>query len=76
MLPFRCPQDNDFRDRLKLCIERAGSVRALSRASGVSEAMLYRYLAGQCDPSRRTLLALAGATDVGVGWLAAGEATP
>ncbi|MGE0290398.1 MAG: hypothetical protein AB7I42_29335 [Bradyrhizobium sp.] len=48
-------------------------IRALSRASGVSEAMLYRYLAGRCDIPRRALLALAGAAGVDAGWLLAGE---
>ncbi|MGE0697458.1 MAG: hypothetical protein AB7O57_00010 [Hyphomicrobiaceae bacterium] len=73
MKPARNLSDDGFGDRLRLAAALAGGLRALSRASGVSEAMLYRYLAGRCDIPRRALLALAGAAGVDAGWLVAGE---
>ena len=69
-------QDDGFSARLHLCAVLAGGVRALSRASGVSEAMVYRYLAGHCDITRGALLALARAGGVPAGWLVAGDEGP
>ncbi|MGD9830703.1 MAG: hypothetical protein AB7U66_18430 [Hyphomicrobiaceae bacterium] len=66
-------RDDGFAHRLRHAAALVGGVRALSRASGVSEAMVYRYLAGHCDITRGALLALARAAGVPAGWLLAGD---
>lgn len=73
MRPYTNPRHDDFRDRLRACADKVGGIRALSRLSGVSEAMLYRYLSGACDAPRRALIALAEAAGMKAGWLAAGD---
>ena len=45
----------------------------MSKASGLSGRIVGKYLAGQSDPSRERLIALAKAANVSVLWLATGE---
>jgi len=71
--------DTAFMDRLRQAIDRAtgGSVGAFAQLSGVPPSTIHKYLARGSEPGRMTLLRIANAAQVSVGWLAAGEgATP
>lgn len=54
--------------RLKQAVVAAGGTRRIALATGVSEAMLYRYYLGKPVPSDR-LMRLARACHVSVAWL-------
>lgn len=60
-----------FRDRLQRCIDKAGSLYAFAKRSGLSANTIRRYL---CDsePTRPMLLKMAEAAGVTVAWLALG----
>lgn len=64
--------DHAFIGRLRAVIELAGGQSALARASGVSQAVIHRYLNGG-DPSRTKLIAIANGAGVSVLWLATGD---
>lgn len=49
------------------------SVRAFARKAGVSDTFLRQCLAGRTEPTRTKLIALAGAGDANVEWLATGN---
>lgn len=51
------------------------SVRSFALASGVSQTVIRKYLAGESEPTRPALIALARTGGANVGWLAAGEET-
>lgn len=51
----------------------AKSIRAFARESGLSDTVLRQYLAGQSEPTRPAIIAMARAARVSVGWLAAGS---
>ncbi len=53
--------------RLKHAVVKAGGTRAVSRKTGISEAMLYRYYQGQPVPSDK-LMVLAAACAVTPSW--------
>jgi transcriptional regulator with XRE-family HTH domain len=53
--------------RLKQAVMKAGGTRAVSRKTGISEAMLYRYYQGQPVPSDKLML-LAEACAVTASW--------
>lgn len=59
-------------DRLRQALRHAGSQRAVSRKSGISERSLTRFLSGQ-DVKTSDLVALADACGVPIEWLAAGR---
>jgi len=65
-------EPDTFGKRLKQVIHGA-SIRGFSRKCGVSETALRAYIAGNRDPSRRALIAMARAASVSVGWLVAGD---
>ncbi len=51
------------------------SVRGFARKAGVSDTFLRQCLAGRTEPTRTKLIALAGAGDTSVEWLATGHGT-
>lgn len=61
-----------FADRLRILIDRAGSVLALAQAAGVSDSSVHLWLRGS-EPSREKLVKLATAANVSIEWLAAGR---
>jgi transcriptional regulator with XRE-family HTH domain len=61
-----------FADRLRILVDRAGSVLALARSAGVSDSSVHLWLDGS-EPSREKLVKLATAADVSIEWLAAGK---
>lgn len=65
-------RDDLFISRLRELADGAGSVNALSKAAGVSQSGLQRYLNGG-EPSRKAVVAIAKAGGVSVEWLATGE---
>lgn len=62
-----------FRHRLTQILEQFGSVAALSRAVGVSDNAIYKWLSGRGQPSLANLIGLARAGSVSVEWLATGR---
>lgn len=66
---------DQFQDRLRELIERAGSQSELSRRSGVTQPILSSWLSGSYRPSLRFAAKLATAMNVEVGWLL-GESSP
>lgn len=62
-----------FPERLKQAIG-GGSARAFAREAGLSETVLRQYLAGQSEPTRPALIAMARTACVSVEWLATGHA--
>lgn len=65
--------DPAFSGRIEQVVRLAGSVAELARKAGLSERVISKYRAGESDPSRRRLLALAEASGVSVEWLATGK---
>ena len=59
-------------ERLRVAVDRAGGIAAVSRASGVIPRSLGRYLSGQ-EMKRPALIALARACNVSLEWLATGQ---
>lgn len=66
-----------FPQRLRTAIGDT-SIRAFARACGLSDAAVRQYLAGQSEPTRPVLLAMARETGVSLEWLLTGrgEAQP
>lgn len=62
-----------FQERVNLIVKMSGGVPPLSRKSGLSDAVIRKWLAGQSDPSRANLVKLADSAGVLVEWLAAGR---
>jgi phage repressor protein C with HTH and peptisase S24 domain len=61
-----------FVGRLRMLVNRAGSVLALARDAKVSDSSIHLWLDGS-EPSREKLVRLAQASNVTVEWLAAGR---
>lgn len=61
-----------FAGRLRMLVDRAGSVLALARAAKVSDSSVHLWLDGS-EPSRDKLVRLAEVSNVTVEWLAAGR---
>lgn len=61
-----------FASRLGIAL-KGRSARSFARASGVSETVMRKYLAGKSEPTRPALVALAREANVNVDWLATGE---
>ena len=62
-----------FAERMEIATVRAGGPSALARSSNVPLRSLAGYRRGQTEPDVSRLVAIAQASDVRVGWLAAGE---
>lgn len=67
-------EDESFPMRLSALVGER-SVRSFALASGVSQTVIRKYLAGESEPTRPALIALARTGGASVGWLAAGEET-
>lgn len=61
---------------MRIAIRRAGGVRNVARATGLSESVVRKWRSGRSEPTRRHLVNIANAANVTVGWLAACEETP
>jgi transcriptional regulator with XRE-family HTH domain len=64
---------NEFADRLRLLVNKLGSIKKLSSSSNVSEGVIKNYLSGQSEPTRKKLIALANAGGVNIEWFLTGE---
>jgi transcriptional regulator with XRE-family HTH domain len=58
---------------MKICEDRAGSRRALAKASGVPQTTIRGYTARSTEPPRDVLVQIAKAAGVSVHWLVTGE---
>ncbi len=77
--PHVALQNDAFVDRLRQMIDRttSGSVHAFAQLAGQPPSTIHKYLREGSEPSRWSLVRMAAAGGVTVGWLAAGEgATP
>lgn len=61
-----------FQERVRYLVRIVGSIDRLAKLAGLSPRIIAKYLAGQADPSRERLVALAEAAQVNVLWLATG----
>ncbi len=61
-----------FPARLKIAIGDK-SVRSFAKEAGLSPTVLHKYLAGQSEPTRLALIAMAKTARVGLNWLASGD---
>jgi transcriptional regulator with XRE-family HTH domain len=66
-------RDPEFLARMEKLVTQAGSRAALARATGVAVTTLQNWLNGNTEPSRSSLLRLARAGQVAVGWLIEGR---
>lgn len=62
-----------FSDRVEKIVRTAGGVPSLARKSGLSDAVIRKWLGGHSDPSRANLVKLADAAGVHIEWLATGR---
>jgi hypothetical protein len=66
-------EPNDaFIERLKLLVGQQ-SVRSFAAKVGVSHSVMYQYLSGKSDPTRKVMEAITSASGVRMAWLASGE---
>jgi len=70
---FSEKESDDFPERIKELISRAGNVSKLSRLCGSSESVIRKWRSGDAEPSRSRLLALADSMSVSIEWLVAGR---
>lgn len=61
-----------FQERVKKLAGQLGGAQVLADKSGLSRRTIGSYMAGDTDPKRADLVALANAAGVGVEWLAVG----
>ncbi len=61
-----------FIERLKLCIQRVGSLSKLAEQSGIPPSTLKHYMSDG-DPSRASLWKIAEGAGVSAAWLLTGE---
>ncbi|TXH34806.1 MAG: XRE family transcriptional regulator [Rhodospirillaceae bacterium] len=69
-------EDSDvsaFAERMKYCAGKVGNAARLARETGISRRAIGDYLAGEVEPSRPRLVAIANAAGVCVEWLATGK---
>jgi phage repressor protein C with HTH and peptisase S24 domain len=64
---------SDLRQRLRHIVDRFGSVAELSRAVGVTDNAVYKWLSGRGQPTLSNLVALAHVAHVSIEWLATGH---
>jgi len=62
-----------FADRIKLLIQRVGSVTEIARMCGFSEGVVRSWRDGNTDPSRARCVTLARTLGISLIWLVAGE---
>lgn len=60
-------------ERISKIADLAGGKKALARAIGISESQLYRYIAGDSQPTVEPLAAIARCGNVHLDWLVLGE---
>lgn len=65
-----------FKARVSFVAAKMGGPAALAAATGLSRAVIGKYLAGKSEPSRERLVALAQAGGVSLEWLATGLVRP
>lgn len=63
----------EFKDRLKLLVNKLGSIKKLSSVANVSEGVIKNYLSGQTEPTRKKIIALARAGEVNIEWFLTGK---
>ncbi len=66
---------NTFADRIKVLIQRVGSVTEIARMCGFSEGVVRSWRDGNTDPSRARCVTLAKTLGISLVWLVAGEGT-
>jgi ribosome-binding protein aMBF1 (putative translation factor) len=71
-VPTSLPETN-FSDRIKLLIQRIGSVTQIARMCGFSEGVVRSWRDGNTDPSRARCVTLARTLGISLVWLVAGE---
>lgn len=71
-VPTSFPETN-FSDRIKLLIQRIGSVTQIARMCGFSEGVVRSWRDGNTDPSRARCVTLARTLGISLMWLVAGE---
>ena len=64
-----------FADRIKVLIQRVGSVTEIARMCGFSEGVVRSWRDGNTDPSRARCVTLAKTLGISLVWLVAGEGT-
>jgi hypothetical protein len=62
-----------FSDRIKMLIQRVGSVTEIARMCGFSEGVVRSWRDGNTDPSRARCVTLARTLGISLVWLVAGE---
>ncbi|QAU24163.1 helix-turn-helix domain-containing protein [Dyella sp. M7H15-1] len=62
-----------FADRIKVLIQRVGSVTEIARMCGFSEGVVRSWRDGNTDPSRARCVTLAHTLGISLVWLVAGE---
>lgn len=67
--------DPAFQSRVEVAAARVGNATKLAEASGISRRTVGTYIAGDAEPSRPKLIAMARAANVRLEWLATGEGT-
>ena len=67
------PTATNFADRVKLLIQRVGSVTQIARMCGFSEGVVRSWRDGNTDPSRARCVTLARTLGISLMWLVAGE---
>lgn len=67
------PPTTTFADRIKVLIQRVGSVTEIARMCGFSEGVVRSWRDGNTDPSRARCVTLARTLGISLVWLVAGE---
>jgi transcriptional regulator with XRE-family HTH domain len=69
------PTNGSFAERIRLLIQRVGSVTEIARMCGFSEGVVRSWRDGNTDPSRARCVTLAHTLGISLVWLVAGEGT-
>ncbi|GLR00097.1 helix-turn-helix domain-containing protein [Dyella mobilis] len=72
-LNTRLESASTFADRIKVLIQRVGSVTEIARMCGFSEGVVRSWRDGNTDPSRARCVTLARTLGISLVWLVAGE---
>lgn len=67
-----CPDERQFRDRMKVLVSEMGSIAEVARKSGLAESTVKKWVDGKSDPSRERCIALARGTGASLAWIVAG----
>jgi transcriptional regulator with XRE-family HTH domain len=73
---FDLNESEGFRARLRTALDEVpggSGIERVAQRAGIARRTIHAYMAGETDPSRGRLLALAKATGVGLLWLVTGE---